>query len=35
MTAFRKLEYLQNQISDPVSFSENLQYQINSFLNTD
>ena len=35
MTAFRKLEYLQNQISDPVSFSENLQYQINSVLNTD
>lgn len=32
MTNFRKLEYLQNQISDPTSFSDNLTYQINSFL---
>ena len=30
---YKKLENLQNQISDPVSFSENLQYQINSFFN--
>ncbi len=32
MTNFRKLEYLQNQISDPTSFFDNLTYQINSFL---
>lgn len=32
---YKKLENLQNQISDPVSFSENLRYQINSFLGTD
>lgn len=32
MTNFQKLDYLQNQISDPTSFSDNLTNQINSFL---
>ncbi len=32
MTNFRKLEYLQNQISDPISFSDNFRYQVNSFF---
>ena len=32
MTNFRKLDYLQNQISDQNSFFDNLTYQINSFL---
>ena len=29
---YRKLENLQNQISDPVSFSENFQEQVDNFL---
>lgn len=32
MTNFRKLDYLQDQISDQTSFFDNLTYQINSFL---
>lgn len=32
---FKKLENLNYQISDPTSFSDNFQYQINSFLQTD
>ncbi len=32
---YKKLENLENQISDPTSFSENLQYQINSFFGND
>ena len=35
MTNFKKLEYLQNQISDPVSFSDNFRYQVNSFFEND
>lgn len=31
-TGYKKLENLQNQISDPVSFTDNFTYQINSFL---
>ena len=32
---YKKLENLENQISDPTCFSENLQYQINSFFGND
>lgn len=32
---FKKIENLNYQTSDPTSFSDNLQYQINSFLQTD
>lgn len=32
MTNFRKLDYLQDQISDQTSFFDNFTYQINSFL---
>lgn len=29
---FKKIEGLQNQVSDPVSFADNLKFQINEFL---
>lgn len=32
---YKKLENLQDQTSDPASFSENFRYQVDSFLGTD